>query len=233
MAIETTGRSGSLAVLSAETILWQSKLDPGSRTAASLGPEMDRLIRWCEKKRHPIGFVSVADGPGSFTGLRIGVTTAKTLAYALELPLVSVDSLAAIAAAVFLQYPKTDSLLVATNAYRGQVFCGTFTRDRLLADPQRLVDWTAHPETVGICEQDEWQKRLRSLPAGTALAGDSLPFGDLAHRRLRLPDQTTEAVGVGLLGYRRAICNDWADPFALAPRYLKPSAAEEKAAGQR
>ena len=78
--------------------------------------------------------VSVADGPGSFTGLRIGVTTAKTLCYALELPLVAIDSLAAIAATALHDHPAYERIWAVLNAYRGQVFLGMFDRGTLLPD---------------------------------------------------------------------------------------------------
>jgi hypothetical protein len=58
-----------------------------------------------------------------------------------------------------------------------------------------------------------------------SLAGDALPLGDLAHQRC---ERSCDAIGVGLLGFRSAICNDWVDPIQLTPRYLRSSAAEEK-----
>ena len=213
-------------------MLWKSNLDSDTRAAAALGPEIDRALRWCKKNHPPLGFVSVADGPGSFTGLRIAVTTAKTLSYALAIPLVAVDSLAAIAASVFHDHRSVDSLIVALNAYRGQVFHGAFDRSELLVDLADLPPggsatrkWAAHPETVGIDEGEAWQRILQGRRPGQSVAGDASPLGELANDRC---ERSCDAVGVGLLGLRSAICNDWVDPISLVPRYLKPSAAEEK-----
>ncbi len=232
LAIETTGRTGSIAVLLDESVLWQSNLDSGKRAAATLGPEIDLAIRWCKKNHHRLGFVSVADGPGSFTGLRIAVTTAKTLCYALSLPLVAVDSLAAIAASVFHHHRSIDSLLVAVNAYRGQVFHAALDRSDLLADIAQLAEegslsqnWTAHPGSVRIADAEGWQRVLAQRRSDQFLAGDPLPMGDLSSELLERP---CDAIGVGLLGLRSASCDDWVDPIRLVPRYLKPSAAEEK-----
>ena len=89
-----------MAVFRGQRIIRELKLDSDCRTAATLAPALRDMLSWCEQQGEPLGFVSVADGPGSFTGLRIGVTTAKTLCYALEFASrVAVDSLAAIAAA--------------------------------------------------------------------------------------------------------------------------------------
>lgn len=176
--------------------------------------------------------MSVADGPGSFTGLRIAVTTAKTLSYALAIPLVAVDSLAAIAASVFYRQRSIDSLIVALNAYRGQVFHGAFDRSELLVDIAELPvtrssteKWTAHPDSVAIAEGEAWQRILHRRRPDQSVAGDALPLGGISNERR---ERSCDAVGVGLLGLRSAICSDWVDPISLVPRYLKPSAAEEK-----
>jgi tRNA threonylcarbamoyladenosine biosynthesis protein TsaB len=215
-----------------ETVLWKSNLDSDTRAAAALGPEIDLALRWCEKNHPPLRFVSVADGPGSFTGLRIAVTTAKTLSYALAIPLVAVDSLAAIAASVFYRQRSIDSLIVALNAYRGQVFHGAFDRSELLVDIAELPvtrssteKWTAHPDSVAIAEGEAWQRILHRRRPDQSVAGDALPLGGISNERR---ERSCDAVGVGLLGLRSAICSDWVDPISLVPRYLKPSAAEEK-----
>lgn len=229
LAIETTGRNGSLAVLSAESILWQTNLDTTARTAATLAPEIDRLLRWCSDQGHPPVFLSVADGPGSFTGLRIGVTTAKLLSYGMNLPVVGVDSLASIAAGAFHDRPDVQSIIVAVNAYRGQVFHGTFRRSELLAEVAAETDWTSHPRSVGIAEKEEWAEIVERLPADVHRCGESKCFEPDTGPFL---DRTCDAVGVGMLGIRAAMLGQWSDPFALTPRYLKPSAAEEKAAAR-
>ena len=128
IAIETTGVSGSLAVLRGETVLQQRKLDSQHRAAAALAPALSELMRWCRDTQNRPQLVSIADGPGSFTGLRIGVTTAKTFSYATDLPVIAIDSLASIAAVTLLQEPDLETILVALDAYRGQVFMARFQR---------------------------------------------------------------------------------------------------------
>ncbi|MCG8651619.1 MAG: tRNA (adenosine(37)-N6)-threonylcarbamoyltransferase complex dimerization subunit type 1 TsaB [Pirellulales bacterium] len=229
LAIETTGRTGSIAVLSGQTVLTQAVLDAGVRTAAALAPQLEHILRWCEKHDRKLGFISVADGPGSFTGLRIGVTTAKTLGYALSLPVVGVDSLAAIAAAVMADHPSVQELLVGLGAYRGQVYSGRYQRGNLLGsidDAEALRAWTCHPDQTTVDEAETWAQRLAGLSASTALAGDRQPFGELASKLL---PRRCDAIGVGLLGIRAAVMGHCGDPFELVPRYLKQSAAEEKA----
>ena len=171
--------------------------------------------------------VSVADGPGSFTGLRIGVTTAKTLCYALELPLVAIDSLAAIAATALHDHPAYERIWAVLNAYRGQVFLGMFDRGTLLPDVSAIPkNWTGHPETTQVLSNEAWNTQLEKKPKSTALTGDLKPLGA---RSVDALTRGCDAIGVGLLAIRAATQHQFSDPMTLVPRYLKPSAAEEQA----
>ncbi|WP_197172333.1 tRNA (adenosine(37)-N6)-threonylcarbamoyltransferase complex dimerization subunit type 1 TsaB [Novipirellula aureliae] len=242
LAIETTGRVGSVAVLSGGMVVFEQQIgepsDKQTRTASEIGPVLQAALACCHEQAEPLAFVSVADGPGSFTGLRIGVTSAKMLSYALQVPLVAVNSLAAIAANVFDQQQKrmedggtlATTLLVACDAYRGQVFCATFEKSLLMP----AVEWV-HPSWSPLCEQVEileseaWDSQLARVGATVdGVAGDEKPFRKYPIRPIERVQ--ADAVGVGILGVRAAMISRWTDPFALVPRYLKPSAAEEKAA---
>ena len=128
LAIETTGKCGSIAILRDDVIIRAINLPETTRTAASLAVHLDDILKQHRDGSQPIELVSVADGPGSFTGLRIGVTTAKSLCYALKIPLIAVDSLAAVAASAFHQNPSAQSVCVGLDAYRQQVFAGCFRR---------------------------------------------------------------------------------------------------------
>lgn len=233
LAIETTGRDGSIALLKGESVLQQMSLDRSQRTAASMAPAIQATIQWSRQHDHAIQFVSVANGPGSFTGLRIGVTTAKTLAYALQIPLVGVDSLAAIATAAHHTRLLTgdesplESMLVAVDAYRGQVFTGEFLQSELLPSLDNIPEhWSPYFETVTVMTNPQLQDQLAQRPAGQALAGDSKPLGEQAG--VAKPRQC-DAIGVGLLAIRAALRGLSIDPLLLVPRYMKVSAAEENA----
>ena len=227
LAIETTARIGSLAVLSGGRVLRTSILDADRRTAATLAPAIEETFQWCQAEGHQLKFISVADGPGSFTGLRIGVTTAKSLSYALGLPLISVDSLAAIAAVSFQAEPQVESLLVTLDAYRGQVFAGLFERSDLLPPIDSIPDsWCAHPPASRVMSRQDWNNYVARLPDETACAGDVMPQSDSR----RLLDRACDAVGAGVLAIRAAAKGDFIDPLSLVPRYMRLSAAEEKAA---
>src|SRR5215813_11089947 len=102
LAIETSGRHGSIATLCGEaealSVVGQTMLNAEQRTAQALAPALRSLLSEAGWRPDSVELVAVAVGPGSFTGLRIGVTTAKTLAYAVGCQAIGVHTLLAIAA---------------------------------------------------------------------------------------------------------------------------------------
>ena len=86
VALESIGKTGSLAILRDDAVLWHWQSDniPAEKTGFEKAPstasqfalQLDRALSWCREKSLSIDSVSVANGPGSFTGLRIAITTA-------------------------------------------------------------------------------------------------------------------------------------------------------------
>ena len=228
LSIETTGRQGSIALLRGREPIRFTNLSSTLRTAATLAPELDQTLKWCRESDTMPEFLSVADGPGSFTGLRIGVTTAKSLSYGLGLPLVAVDSLASIAAATMSEAPALKTVSVSLDAYRNQVYAGLFHQKNLLPEFASIPQgWSTHPPNVQVLEMEAWETKLAKLPGDIGLAGDAQTLGNRVGAALK---RQCDAIGTGLLGFLGAHLGQWVNPLQLAPRYLKPSAAEEKAA---
>ncbi|HEX5471854.1 MAG TPA: tRNA (adenosine(37)-N6)-threonylcarbamoyltransferase complex dimerization subunit type 1 TsaB, partial [Lacipirellulaceae bacterium] len=97
LAIETSGRHGSVATLGGEVgearLVGQLALTGDQRTAQSLAPAMQQLLAAAQWTPESLDLVAVTVGPGSFTGLRIGVTTAKAFAYAVGADIIRVNTL--------------------------------------------------------------------------------------------------------------------------------------------
>src|SRR6201999_4451574 len=93
------------------------------RSAQTLLPAIGELLRTCGWRPAELELICTTTGPGSFTGLRIGVTTAKTLAYATGAKLIGVNTLAALAAAV---QPTTDRVWAILDAQRQELFAAVF-----------------------------------------------------------------------------------------------------------
>ncbi|TWT50307.1 tRNA threonylcarbamoyladenosine biosynthesis protein TsaB [Rubripirellula amarantea] len=219
LAMETTGKGGSIAILVAGRVVHQVVLPQRERTARVLTGELERTVAWANQSGIKIGLLSVADGPGSFTGLRIGVTTAKTLSYAWQIPLVSVDSLSAIAAEAFRMTPNVDRILVALDAYREQAYVAEVSRQLLSTTPSEMA------ERIEVLSHSELASRVASAQ-GWHFAGDAKLFDDVDAARI-LPREC-DAVGVGIIAHQKASQELFVEAMELVPRYVKLSAAEEK-----
>ncbi len=222
LALETSGMAGSLAVLEDDGLLTEIELDPTRRTAQTLAPAVRDILQQVGWKPTDVDLVAVTSGPGSFTGLRIGVTTAKTFAYATGAGVLGVNTLAVIAR----QSPIADGLLwVVMNAERDQLFAAAFRRQE--------SDWT-EVESTHIVDNQAW---LNRVTAGVTVTGPGL-------QRIvaRIPAGvqvvtegvwTPRATSVGREGLRAFRAGQVSDCWSLLPNYYRESAAVEKTQGFR
>ncbi|MGO8745816.1 MAG: tRNA (adenosine(37)-N6)-threonylcarbamoyltransferase complex dimerization subunit type 1 TsaB [Thermoguttaceae bacterium] len=218
LALETSGTAGSVAALSDLDLLAEFKLPADRGSAQTLAPAMQMVLARAGWRPSQVELVSVTAGPGSFTGLRVGVTTAKVFAYCNKAAILGLDTLEVIAFAVPAEIRRVS---VALDAQRGQVTARDFSRndDGGLSPmgPPRLVDWTA------------W---LSALPAEVSITGPLLRR--FAHRLPAglavLPQEYwfPTASAVGRLAARQFASGRRDDVWSLVPRYSRKSAAEEK-----
>jgi tRNA threonylcarbamoyladenosine biosynthesis protein TsaB len=225
LAIETSATPGSVAVADAQRILVATDLPQAQRTAQSLVPTIADVLRTAGLQPCDVNVVAVTQGPGSFTGLRLGVTTAKTLAYALGADLLGLNTLEVIAFQVPADsQPSGTRLHVVLDAQRQQLFAGCY-----VAGAART--WTASGETH-VVDDALWLASLRTgdLATGPALKrlAGQMPDGvRLASAESWSPSAASLA-RVAWLHYQRGRRDD---PFRLLPHYFRPSAAEETRQG--
>jgi tRNA threonylcarbamoyladenosine biosynthesis protein TsaB len=253
LAIEVIGRTGSIAVMCGPRVVWATVFGDQVGAAASIGSALraasehvrltqSSLSDLSKPEPNPIpslDFVGVAAGPGSFTGLRIAVTAANALAYAAGVPVIDVDSLAAIAAAAedaesnpgdSLQH-QSSPLLVGLNAYRGQVFACQFPAGLSAIERQTHATDLVHGSQ--LLSAADWDQRLASCDRSIRFAGDHALFAKTVSNADRggvWQSSACWAIGVGRIGieiYQRK--NAHPQSFtAVLPRYFRPSAAEEQ-----
>ena len=222
LAIETSGRYGSAALLwgddYAAQVVGQIVLPEDQRTAQSLAPALKQLLTdvgWTPKS---VELIAVTTGPGSFTGLRIGVTTAKAFAYAIGAEIIGVNTLAALAAQT---PPSTAPLWTILDAQRQELFAAKFmVGEKLDIRPER--------ETA-IVPQDRW---LAGLQPGDRVIGTALKrlAVRLPHGVNKLPEELWQpmAAAVGQVAWKSYQAGQRDDIWQLNPNYYRPSAAEEK-----
>jgi tRNA threonylcarbamoyladenosine biosynthesis protein TsaB len=219
LILETSGRVGQVALARGESLCAVRRLDEARRHARDLAPAVAELLAGQGWQPLDLHGVIVSQGPGSYTGLRVGIMSAKTLAYATRCALLAVETFAAIA----LQAPEDVLRLdVLADAQQEKVYVQRFARSSPGAALLPLARLNIQPLS-------EW---LAGLEKGTWVSGPGL-----RGHESRLADrvQLVEAVGwepqpasllhLGLARYR---CGERDDPWMLEPLYLRPSSAEEK-----
>lgn len=221
LAIETTERIGTVAAMRDGEILCERELEPTQRSAQSLAPAVKAL--WAEVGWQPsdVDLLAVTVGPGSFTGLRVGIATAKTLAYCCGAEILGIDTLETIAAAA---PSDVDRLEVAIDAQRNEVVMQRFRRGE---DGWFVAD--ADDAASHLIDIDDWLDNLRP---GSVLSGpilkklaERLPEGVTALP----PEQARPTAGnVARLAQRDYGAGRRDDVWKLVPVYSRQSAAEEK-----
>lgn len=123
LLIDTSNQPMSIALMKDEEVLAAKTTNNKTNHSVQLMPGIQELFTQCDLTKENIDAIIVAQGPGSYTGVRIGVTVAKTLAYALNVRLFGVSSLEALAATTH----QTNQLIVPLfDARRDAVYAGVY-----------------------------------------------------------------------------------------------------------
>lgn len=231
LAIETSGIVGSIALTSGGELIAERTLQLGRHHGQSLIPELRQLLDDCGRKPCECNLIAVSIGPGSFTGLRVGVVCAKTLAYVTGSSIAAVDTFHAIAC----NTPSAVQVVhVVGDAQREDLFLGEFRRNAQQAwEPcggVRLVNAAAYAATLqpGMTISGSGiEKIAHLLPGPEASSINSGADHELVG--VLSPDlwRPTASV-VARLGEERAAAGCLTDAWALEPLYLRRSSAEDK-----
>jgi tRNA threonylcarbamoyladenosine biosynthesis protein TsaB len=128
LALDTATRQGRFALAAGPALLGYRPHNVTGRHADGLLPVVDLLLAGAGRRLDEVSLVAVTDGPGSFTGVRLGVATAKTLAWALGAELAAVSTLAAMAADLLAEHPGRELAVPVLDARRGEVFAALYRR---------------------------------------------------------------------------------------------------------
>lgn len=219
LGVETSGREGEVALWRDGKLLSERQLlRHGRRHAQSLIAEAATLFQLAGTSVSACDAVAVSIGPGSFTGLRVGVVFAKTLAYAVGCQIVGVDTFEAVAAN---SPADVDRVFVVANAQREELFVGEF---------QRISSgiWQSQHE-IQIHSIEKWQQARTAGDVITGPGAELLDHQHLADCRILDPQyHSPSATRIAEIGARRLAAGDKDDLWTLVPFYMRKSAAEEK-----
>jgi tRNA threonylcarbamoyladenosine biosynthesis protein TsaB len=224
LGIDTSTAQVSVAIGDGVTVLGAVQLSGGRRHAEQLAPAIDSLRRELQIDLGHLAAIAVGTGPGLFTGLRVGVTTAKVMAQALRIPVVGVPSLDLVA------YPlrHADRQIVAVlDARRREVFAA-----RYLPVPggvQRVSDYAVHvpAELVADLAADRTVSARGLLLAGDGVDRFRAEFETLEHAEFAGSEFGAPSIAALVqLATARYEREEFGQPDALEPLYLRQSDAE-------
>jgi tRNA threonylcarbamoyladenosine biosynthesis protein TsaB len=220
IAIETSGKIGSIATVLDGRVSTEQQFPHGLQHAAQIIPIIDRLCTAQGWSPRDVEELYVSVGPGSFTGLRIGITLAKTLALATGVKIVAVPSVRVLAENA---PAEARHLIIVLDAKRDQIFTARFER----AEDGWLEREPAH--------LDDLPAMLERSPRPVHLLGEGIPY----HEKF-IPKEDASvivtsaelwrarAAAVAKIGVEMARRNHFADPMTLTPIYIRRPEAEEK-----
>jgi len=135
LSLETASTVCSVALHSQGAILASSHIFISQSASSKLAVMVDEILKRCDLRPNQLDAIAVSEGPGSYTGLRIGVATAKGLCYALNLPLIGVNTLESLVKQVAQQVPKDVMLCPMLDARRLEVYCLLSNADGQVVEP--------------------------------------------------------------------------------------------------
>ncbi|MHC4173387.1 MAG: tRNA (adenosine(37)-N6)-threonylcarbamoyltransferase complex dimerization subunit type 1 TsaB [Planctomycetota bacterium] len=247
LAVETSSRIGSVAVAFGEKMLAETAFSAPIRHSAEIFPAIRCLLNRFSREPKEIEQIYISIGPGSFTGLRIATTFAKTMHLANAVKIVTVDTLDIIAANVINltaentvqdsshQRPATSDERVAAilDAKRGQFFIAVYKRNtghesRDTSDKQRATSDGIWQKILpdSLMTASEFLEKFRGSNQPIWLLGDGLLYYKdkfkaqgvhFCHEKYWSP----RAGKVHLLGWKKALGGQFAKPVSLQPLYLR------------
>ena len=219
LALDTTTKTATSAVVSGGRVLGDWVGDAAVSPAAQLPRGVAEALASAALRLEDVDVFAVAVGPGSFTGLRVGIATMQGLAFARSRPLVGVSGLEALAACAAAECAASSERLIVpwVDAWRGEIYAGVYRDGRALTAP-------VVTEPAGA---------LAAIDGAALFVGD----GALAHREfisLRLgdgarfaPTMTPRlAPAIAALAAARAEAGERPAPHAIAPMYVRRPDAE-------
>lgn len=221
LAVDTAGKTAGVALLQDDRLLYECYLDAGMTHSETLLPLIDTCLKLCGMTCADIDLYGVNAGPGSFTGLRIGLAAVKGLAFPRGTLCAPVSTLEALAEA----HIGEGTVLCALDARRAQVYCAAFdlaTHARWMEDDARAV--ADLEQFVQTCK-----KPVFFVGDGASLCYNK--YGQLPGVLPAPPAlRAARAAAVGLVARRMACQGRAVLPEALLPDYHRLSQAERERA---
>jgi tRNA threonylcarbamoyladenosine biosynthesis protein TsaB len=224
VALDTCDSRGSVALLRDSAVLHVTVHETAEDYSSWLLPKVEDILQLAGVGMDHVEAYAAASGPGSFTGLRVGLTTVKAWSEAYGRPIAAVSRLEALASQA---EEGAGVVAVFADAHREQIFGALYRRkeqqwerveDEMVVSPEKFVEWVserAGEERVGwvspdpelITQQENWRERERRRERVQVVSAVLAPV-------------------IGKIGYERVLENRLADAVTLDANYVRRSDAE-------
>ncbi len=225
-AVDTSAKAVSAAILSDDKLITQVTLNTGLTHSETLLPICSDLLKNSRMKLSDIDVFAAAIGPGSFTGLRIGISAVKGFAFANGKPTVGVSSLMALC---YNHMDRSEILCAVTDARRDDAYCAFFVSED--AKIKRLTDDMAvHISEMGALFDVYGEKEILLIGDGAKAVFEKYPErGNL--KQLGEPYTLQQAYGTAIAAYHAACEGSTIPAKELMPVYIRlPQAQRERLA---
>ncbi len=223
LAFETSAKAASVALLDEKKLLGESYQNTGLTHSQTLMVMAEDLLKQCGKTVSDVTAIAIAEGPGSFTGVRIGVAAAKGFAWGGELPCYGVSTLEAMAESLGIYQGYVCPCM---DARRSQVYSALFYVNH------GVIQRIREDRAIAL---SDLSLELKTLDGPIFLVGDGavLAYNTLSGEipNLVLPPEHRlhqRATGVALLAAKKIAAGESGDGNALTPNYLRLSQAERE-----
>ncbi len=214
LAIDTSSSICSVAILENDNLIDKNELDDGKTHSENLMPLLDDVLNRNNLKPADIELIACCVGPGSFTGIRIGVASIKPIAEVLGIKVVSVMSLEALARIA----EGKDTIVSLIDARNNQVYCGVFDKEY---NPKEEFIADDINEIIEVLKKYE---NIYFVGNGAELHKELL-VTNLNNVEFS-EDNKQSAENVGKIGYKKFLENNLCTADSIMPVYLRKSQAE-------
>ena len=223
LGIDTSSMAASVAVIEDNKLICEYTINTKKTHSQKLMPMIENMLGLSDLNVREIDAIAVCEGPGSFTGLRIGMATAKAIAHVNDIPVIGVNSLEALAANMNLCDKKICSIL---DAQRNQVYTG-----RYQYEGTKLVEI----KEIGIQQIDELLEELAQSKEEWILVGEAVyKYEDKIKEieNIEIPAASNNVTKAGSLCSVAKVKfdegKDIFDCYTVNPLYIRKSQAEEQ-----
>ena len=219
LAVDTSSKICAVAILEENNVIDEIKLDNGKTHSENLMPIIKEVLEKNNLTLKDINLIAVSVGPGSFTGIRIGIATVKPMAEVYNLPVASVTSLETLARNVETEDTEV-TIISLIDARNNQVYAGFFNNEYNLKEKEVAED------IAEVLKKAEKYQKIIFVGDGAILHKEKIEenLKDKEISFSKCNEQT--AINTGKIGYKKYLEKDLKNADTILPIYLRKSQAE-------